>query len=157
LQERNKEERKKGKREEEQRQRDSNKRQEEGGEEKERSTVSQRWPQVDLILLNRTMRREERRGELKECSGLHNPPCPLSLAAPPKSPPAKQGSEGGRKGGGVLVIKLQTFPHLMVLCHVSAFSHSSLALSAPPPKKYNSTYFIITNREQNSQSLELKG
>lgn len=44
-------------------------------------------------------------------------------------------ARGGREG--VLVIKLQTFPHLMVLCHVSAFLHSSLAVLVlvPPPKK----------------------
>lgn len=30
---------------------EENKRREEGGEERERSTVSQRWPQVDLVLL----------------------------------------------------------------------------------------------------------
>lgn len=75
-----------------------------GAEEKERSAVSQHWPQIDLFSCNgpeEEKRGEEERGERKECLGLLNPSCPLSLLAPPSiSPPAKQGGgkDGGRRG-----------------------------------------------------------
>lgn len=73
------------------------------------------------------------RGELGMLRPPH-PPCPLSASLLLPYLPLQNRAAREERREGVLVIKLQTFPHLMVLCHVSAFLHSSLALSVSPLK-----------------------
>lgn len=136
----------------------SKKREREGGEKEawkikdERKEVKRRRGQqlasagLELTLSFYKGSKETKIEELKECSGLLGPPCPLPLTPPLISPPAKQGSKGGREG--VLVIKLQTFPHLMVLCHVSAFLHSSLAVLVFVSPNSDATHFTLTNRKK---------
>lgn len=94
------------------------------GEEKERSQLVIAGLQLTLSLYN-GLGEEEMIGEFKECSERASPQPPPPLMPPLISTPAKQGM-GGREW--VSVIKLQTFSHLIVRCHVGAFLH----LCTPP-------------------------
>lgn len=94
------------------------------GEERERSQLVIAGLQLTLSFY-KGLREEEMIGELKECSDLASPQPPPPLMPPLISTLAKQGM-GGREW--VSEIKLQTFSHLIVGCHVGAFLH----LCTPP-------------------------
>lgn len=99
---------------------------------------------------------EKRRG----VKGMLRPPQhslpSLSLAPPLISPPAKQGSEGGREGGGVgdKNPDVPSFDGALPCQCILAFLPCSFCFSLPPNS--NSTYFNVTNGEQNCENLELK-
>lgn len=121
---------------------------------RERSTVSLYWPPVNLV------KGLESRGEESKVKGMLRPPQPSSpspLLLLSYLPQQNRAVGEEERGGVVVVIKLQTFPHLMVLCHVSAFLHSSL----PPsisfyPLKFQGCILYCNKYRKNAPKLQVQ-
>lgn len=94
--------------------------------------------------------RGEKIGELKECSGLLYPPRPLPLTPPLISPPAKQGSKGGREGGvGDKTPDVPSFDGALPCQCILAFLPSCLGFCLP---KFRCSTFH-SNKQRNKLSV----